>query len=295
MKKYQFLSLLFALTLVPYSFLVAQDTGKLPQVEIVLFTPSDIEPPNNAEVLLKQLSTFTEQYLVKWLKDADYSPVREQFFTRDDNNEIVIRRISGDKNAASGAYDKWGFARSVRLQTEKQYALPDNGNMYWIFVWLGEGREYQDWRGLGTPKFGGVCMVKYPKVPDPLVTKTYIHELGHVFSLPHIGPLNSQKEDVSLMGPNLISYRNLMKKPYRTYNMTPAASAMIWKHPVFTGTVEDRGAMPKQLDLSAYQAKFDPRKKEITITGNIKSDLTCHSVVVVDQSQGAPGPYWYKS
>ncbi|PHS16928.1 MAG: hypothetical protein COA78_03490 [Blastopirellula sp.] len=295
MRKHQVLSLLTVLLVVPCSFLIAESAEKVPRVEIVLFTPSDIEPPVDAELRLKQLGSFTEQFFVKWLKKAGYPPVREQFFTRDDMNEIVVRRIKGDKTAASGAYDKWGFARSVRLKTEEQYSLPDHGNMYWIFVWLGEDREYKDWRGLGTPKGGGVCMVRYPKVPDPLVTKTYIHELGHVFSLPHIGPLKKQREDVSLMGPNLINYRKLIKKPYRTYYMTPAASAMIWKHPVFTGTVEQRGSMPKQLELSAYQAKFDLRKKEITITGKIRSDMPCHSVVLVDQSQGAPGPYWYKS
>jgi hypothetical protein len=68
---------------------------------------------------------------------------------------------------------------------------------------------------------------------------------------------------------------------------------MLWKHPVFSGTVRDRQMFPSELQLSNYRAEFDSCSGAIAVSGVIHADIHCHSVVVVDDARGV-GEYWKK-
>lgn len=74
-------------------------------------------------------------------------------------------------------------------------------------------------------------------------SKASIHELGHAFGLPHIGPLQADDLGNSLMGPVIRAYRSRHPNEQRVY-LTRASGAMLWKHPLFSGTTKDRDITP---------------------------------------------------
>lgn len=73
--------------------------------------------------------------------------------------------------------------------------------------------------------------------------------------------------------------------------LTPAAAAMPWKHPVFSGTSRDRAAMP-DIRLDAYQASWDRARRRAAVRGRLISTRPAHSVVILDNPERAQGSYW---
>jgi hypothetical protein len=76
--------------------------------------------------------------------------------------------------------------------------------------------------------------------------------------------------------------------------LTEASAAMLWKHPLFSGTSEDRRVKPT-VSLRDYRAGYDRRTTEIEVRGRLVSDRTAHSVIVVDDMDEKPGEYWKRA
>lgn len=275
------------------------NSNALPFSELVLVTPCDVRVPREAERSLQGIATIAEQFFTKWLKKCDYPPNRHEIFSRGGDGAILVRTVSGRKPVCSGLYDTGkrlrdsGTGQEIVDQALRQYSIPRNNNYFWIFVWLGPGRDFKGWFGWGGPRNGGRCFVPYSEDAHLPRLKTHIHEFGHALGLPHIGPRKQDNGLCSLMGPNDEGYRKRLGRDYDDFCLTPAEAAMLWKHPVFSGTINDRRRFPSQLDLSNYRAEFDPCSDAITVSGVIHADLHCHSVVVVDDARGV-GEYWKK-
>jgi hypothetical protein len=272
---------------------------ELPSAEIVLFTPADVAPPAEAIQSLQNLGLRTEAFFAKWLQHWGYPARRQSLFSRGESGSILIREVAGDKPLSSGAYNNWQSLAERRLppricdETVRKYSIPRNGNYFWIFVWLGPEQQFKDWRGSGGPRKGGHCVVRYPNDGDFTRAKTHIHEFGHALGLPHIGPRMQDAPFCSLMGPNELRYCKVMGRNYDDFCLTPAEAAMLWRHPVFSGTVQNRERFPRQIALANYGAKFDRYANAIIVTGTLHTDLACHSVVVVDHPDGV-SDYWRK-
>jgi hypothetical protein len=69
---------------------------------------------------------------------------------------------------------------------------------------------------------------------------------------------------------------------------------MLWKHPLFSGSTEKRHQMPK-VTVDDLRCQFDRRAKHVRVSGRVRSDVSVHSVVVLDDSTAAPSEYWRKS
>ena len=273
--------------------------ARLPSSEIVLVRPCDIPIPPEATESLGSMAKLAEDFFLKWLNHWGYPPGRQEIFSRGQNGQILVRMVSGKERASSGAYDTPAALKRNWPQTEiveevvTKYSIPRNGNYFWIFVWLGPDRKFGDWNGSGGPRRGGRCVVRYTDGGEFPRPKSHIHEFGHAFGLPHVGPGGEKARDCNLMGPNESCYRNKMGFDYDNFYLTCAEAAMLWKHPVFSGTVGNRETIPR-VGLLEFVPRFERCAETISVTGGLQTDLPCHSVVVVDEADGV-GEYWRKA
>ncbi|MDV6032580.1 MAG: hypothetical protein F9B45_21345 [Phycisphaera sp. RhM] len=85
----------------------------IPEAQIVLFTPSDVQPPPHAGYLnrLNQFGLFAEQFFHDGLTDWGDSPARKEIFNRGDDGNISVIHVKGDLPAAGGAYKKQWISR----------------------------------------------------------------------------------------------------------------------------------------------------------------------------------------
>lgn len=297
-----------ALTLAALALVLpASEEDAPPTLRVILFTPADIEPPGGVERRLTLVADASEQFLARGMARWGYEPAVAKPFRRKDDGSLEVLFLKGDAPKSSGRYDKPTFAREVIDAATARDEIPGRGHVWWIFVYLGDRpTRFNEYRGSGNSADGGWAMVNYDSIsgtirPDAALAagfnadftlKGCLHELGHGFGLPHIGPSPGKKLGNSLMGPNMEPYyaRHPGKKDGRVY-LTPLAAAMLWKHPVFSGSGADRAAMPK-VELAEYRPRFDRKARKVEIAGRVVADRPLHSVVILDDGEKQQGSYW---
>ena len=237
-----------------------------------------------------------------------YEPAVKNFVRRDADGSAEVLFVRGDQPLASGRYEKPGFHMEAIDKAVKQHKIPRHRHVWWIFVYVADPpRRFSDWRGSGNLADGGWALVNYDSSPgeidpkadlsagfnDTFALKGCIHELGHAFGLPHIGPSPGKGLGNSLMGPNMDVYiKQGFPDQGRVY-LTPASAALLWKHPLFSGTARDRSILP-EVRLEGYRASFDRKARQVVVTGKLSSNVPAHSVVVLDDMDQKPGPYWVR-
>jgi hypothetical protein len=285
-----------------------QDSN-IPKVNVVLFTPADVKPPGDAVQRLTQVGNYTETFLAKWMKQWGYPPVRERFLERNPDGSVRVLFVSGKEPLASGKYGKPGFEAEVWNQATPKYNLRRHRHVWWIWVYLGDPPlRFQGFEGRGTVSNGGNAFANYLnvrgeiRVTDPLGApfldefslKGAMHELGHGLGLPHDGPLERQALGMPLMGATIANYRTRTRSKETQGYLSPASAAMLWRHPVFSGTAKDRDLMPS-FTVSGLETIHDAATNSVKLRGALKSDIGAHSVVVLDSVPGVHETYWQKS
>lgn len=286
------------------------DEAPPPKVHIVFFTPADLSPPAGVERRLTQIADTAERFLVRGMTTWKYSPANPKMFQRKADGSVEVLFLKGDQPKSSGKYDRPTFAGEVIDGATKQYKIDGRGHLWWIFIYLGDPpTRFGDYRGHGDSASGGWALVNYDTIPgeirpeEPLgggfhekfTVKGCIHELGHTFGLPHIGPNPGKKLGNSLMGPNMGPFHAKYPRPRdnKVY-LTEASAAMLWKHPVFSGTAKDRALLP-HVELADYRATFVRAKRRVELNGKLVSNVPAHSVVVLDDAEKKQGSYWVRS
>ncbi|GEM_PF-428568 len=280
-----------------------------PTVRIVLFTPSDLKVPAGAAQRLTKIADSAEKFLFAGMKRWGYSPTASSLFRREPDGQVEVLTVRGDHPVSSGRYWNPDYAQDVIQQATQQYHVAGEGHIWWIFIYVGDRPiRFNDWRGTGNPRDGGWAMVNYDTIPGEIrpdigldegfntqyFLKGTIHELGHAFGLPHIGPDLSLGLGNSLMGPNKSVYAERKYPKADQVYLTEASAAMLWKHPVFSGNATNRFLQPS-VKLAGYQARFSPTDERITLSGKLIADQRAHTVVVIDD-QGKPNDeYWRPS
>lgn len=274
-------------------------------LRIVFFTPADVEPPEGAAEQVATVVDYGEQFYVKWMKHWGYSCDKPMRVPREKNGAPVIIWYKGKQKADSGAYKQLGYARSEIIPTlSKQLKLPRTGQFWWVFSYPGPARRA--YRGGGDFR-GGASSANFRDTTgslslelemaeglnDPFALKACIHELGHAFGLPHIGPIEGDKLGNSLMGPINKVYKGLYDGDPRVY-LSKASAAMMWKHPLFEGDGKELDVTPG-VEIQDFKAIHDPDKKTIVVTGRLVSDQSAHSVVIANASQADKSGYWRKT
>lgn len=280
-----------------------------PLLNMVLFVPSDVEPPPGVQRRFAQIAAITEEFLVKEMTKNGYAPTVTTPFPRDDSGNYKFLFIRGEHPVDSGKYDKPGFHFEVINSAVQKYELSKDRHVWWIWVYLGDPpKRYSDYRGSGNSIDGGWAMCNYTNLPgelDPklplaggfhqdLTLKACIHELGHGFGLPHLGPMSRDRRGNTLMGPQTKIYHNKVNDRENDVYMCDVTAAMLWKHPIFSGSVAKRLQMPK-FEMTSCEGEFNRSGRYLEITGEIQSDIPAHSVVVIEEAPNGGAYYFRKS
>lgn len=290
--------------------LQAQQEPPVPPVHVVLFTPAGVEPPEGAEERLAAAAEYAEAFLVDGMKHWKYNPAREQFLERDENGRVKVLHVQGSKPATAEEYKSSKLLPELWKAAHEKYGLAKVFPIWWIWVYLGETEAFTDYRGSGVLKTGGWAIVRYISSPGAIeafgevelaedflhtfTLKACIHELGHAFGLPHIGPRVKDQAGNSLMGPRTDPYRKLTRSEETRVYLDEASAAMLWKHPVFSGSAQDRGVIPS-MEVTGLKLQYNPRTNDLRLTGQLRSNGQAHSVVVMDEVPPSQTDYWRKA
>ena len=129
---------------------------------------------------------------------------------------ISVLHVTGDLPAAGGKYRKKWISRQVLGKLQSEHKIETAGNLFWIFVYIGDPpSKHDNYRGSGNSKDGGWAVLNYTNLPgtipldrevaagfhDKVFLKGCIHEFGHALGLPHIGPKVELRRGNWLMGP----------------------------------------------------------------------------------------------
>jgi hypothetical protein len=130
--------------------------------------------------------------------------------------------------------------------------------------------------------------------PERIFLKGMIHELGHGFGLPHIGPLERDKAGNTLMGPTHVNYRRVMGKDEDRVFLSEAEAAMFASHPAFRGLSDDREELP-MVEVENMQYTAEPRKRSLMVKGRLRAAQRARYALVADEADARPGEYWTKT
>lgn len=298
--------LMFALASFPITKLSGADAAEPPVLRIVFFTPSDVDPPDGVRKRLKEYVDYSQMFFAKWMNHWGYECKDPLAVRRDKDGFPEVLYVKGRHTEASGRYRQLGFQGEVVETACQKYDLDPKGQVWWIFTY--KGPERRGFRGGGNAQKGGTSTSIYDpndrghlRLDDELASdeqariksKGSIHELGHALGLPHIGPLEKDKLGNSLMGPVIKAYRAKYPQETRVY-LTKASAALLWKHPLFSGTTKDRDITPT-LELDEFQVTHDKESAQFVVSGKVISDRSAHSIVIGNESKATRSGYWMKT
>jgi hypothetical protein len=277
-------------------------------VRIVFFRPSDLSIPAGVQQRITSIANYAESFFEQGMTRNGYAPAVKKLFRREENGEVEVLFVQGEHTAASGKYAKPDYAAAVADQAGRQYQLPQDTKIFWIFIYLGDRPvRFQDWAGLGDARRGGWAMINYDTVAGEIrqdlhmtegfnfeyKLKSTIHELAHALGLPHMGPDPTLGLGNSLMGPNPPGYATRNYPNADRVYLSTSEAAMLWKHPLFSGVPMGPAQDPK-VKLADYRATYDAASGVVTISAKVSAGQRPHSAVVID-NRGDNDPYWSRT
>jgi hypothetical protein len=273
---------------------------------VILFVPADVRPPAEYQQRVDEIVGYTEAFFERELKRWGHTKAVMPF-CRSADGHVEVAVIRGK--------DKTSKYKPVTIRAEimdgfrNQNKLDGPRQVWWILVYAGDPpAKFAGFLGGFGPQIGGWAVCNFDTTPgriDPaeplgsdflesIFLKGMIHELGHGFQLPHVGPLRRDNAGNTLMGPTHANFRRVFRGREERVYLSQAEAAMLSTHPAFCGAPDDRGPLPKvQVQDLNYAA--DPRKKTITIHGRLRSPLRAVYALVADESDARPGEYWTKT
>jgi Tol biopolymer transport system component len=280
-----------------------------PTIRLILYTPSDREPPANVPHRLTQIADATEKFLVGEMTRWNYPPNVSKLFRREADGTVEVTFVKGTRPASDPYYAKGSCRHEAIEKARERLRIDGEGHIWWTFLYLGERpTRFDNWVGGGCPRDGGWAVINYESLPGELrldlnpsvgfnaeiYLKGTIHELGHAFGLPHIGPDPALKLGNSLMGPNNSAYAERKYPITDPVYLDEASAAMLWKHPILTGSQQDRQRQPT-LKLVDFKPTYNRTADRITLKGKLVADMSAHTVVVLDDLGKPDDEYWYRS
>jgi hypothetical protein len=282
-----------------------QEVGRC-QVHVILFVPADVTPVKQYQQRVDQIVDYTESFLQRELKRWGHEKIAMPF-RRSGDGHVEVMVLRGRERASQ--YKPVPVRVEVMDALRAQNRLDGPRQIWWIMVYAGPPpAKFDGFLGGFGPQIGGWSVCNFDTTPgriDPaaplgadflerIFLKGMIHELGHGFGLPHIGPLERDKAGNTLMGPTHINYRRVMGRGEERVYLSEAEAAMFSTHPAFRGVSDERGPLPKvQVQEMTYAA--DSRKKSIVVRGRVQSAQPAVYALVADESDARPGEYWTKT
>ena len=265
--------------------------------------------PRDAKRRLTKIADATEKFFFTEMTRGGYPPNAKSLFRREPDGTVEVLNVRGDMPLSSRSYERPNYAQDVIKRATRQYHVAEEGGVWWIFIYLGDRPvRFQDFAGTGDPRNGGWAMVNYDTIPGEIrpdlglaegfngecFLKGTIHELGHAFGLPHVGPNSALGLGNALMGPTTAAYAQRGYPMAEHVYLTDSSAAMLWKHPIFSGSAVKAVHLPS-VRLVDYRPVFNRDDDTVRISGKLVSDQRAHSVVLIDD-QGRPSDqYWVQS
>jgi hypothetical protein len=243
------------------------------------------------------------------MKRWKYPSAVSQLFRRNSDGTVQITHVKGDHPASDPVYAKAECDAEAREKAARQLQIAGEGHVWWTFVYVGDRpQRFSNWRGIGGSRDGGMAVVNYDTIPGEIrpdlglevgfnseyYLKATVHELGHAFGLSHLGPDTALNLGNSLMGPNVNVYIERRLSHADLVYLDEASAAILWKHPIFSGTTKDRQRQPS-VKLVDFKATYSRSSNRIALAGKLVSDMLAHSIIVIDDLGNLGDEYWFRS
>jgi hypothetical protein len=275
------------------------------QVRVVLFVPSDVKPPADYQRRVDQMADYAESFLRRELKRWGH----EQFVApfRRSAGHVEVTTLRGKQ--ATAQYKPVAVRMEVMDELRRRGRINDSRQVWWILVYAGPPpARFDGYLGAFGVEIGGWAVCNFdttPGVIDPqmplgaaflekLTLKGMLHELGHGFRLPHIGPLTRDNAGNTLMGPTHFNFRRVAGRDEDRVYLSEAEAALLAAHPALRGVVDKPQPFPT-VEAADLKYAVDRPKGAITVSGRVSSSRPARYALVADESDARPGEYWTKT
>jgi hypothetical protein len=298
---------LLALTCIACTLMASEAGAAAPcQVHVVLFVPADVKPPAGYQPRIDEVVTYTESFFARefkrWGHDKTVSP-----FCRKKDGRVEVTEVRGKQPTAK--YKPVDVRMEVMNGLRQQQKITADRQVWWILVYAGPPpAKFPGYLGGFGPEIGGwaVCNLDTspgridPQAPlgveflEKLTLKGMIHELGHGFQLPHIGPLTRDDAGNTLMGPTHANFRRIARAEEDRVYLCEAEAALFANHPAFQGVADTSHPLPN-VEATDMQYAVDLKRRAIVVSGRVRSSQPAVLAVVGDEADARPGEYWTKT
>ena len=276
------------------------------QVHVILFVPSDITPPPGYQQRIDQIVDYAESFFQRefkrWGNEKIVMP-----FRRSADGHVAVTMMRGKERASQ--YKPVTVRAEVMDANRRQNKLKGGRQVWWIMVFAGEPpAKFAGYLGGFGTEIGGWSVCNFDTTPgriDPaaplgsdflekLTLKGMLHELGHGFQLPHIGPLKRDDAGNTLMGPTHHNFRRVIPTGEERVYLSEAEVALLSTHPAFRGVPDLPGKLPK-IEVQNMKYTTNRRNSSIVISGRLSAPQRAVYALVADESDARPGEYWTKT
>ena len=277
------------------------------QVHVILFVPADVKPPTNYQARMDEIVAYVETFFERELKRWGHEKVVKPF-RRDPSGRVEVTMMKGKQK--TDQYKPVTVRAEVMDALRAANRIDGARQVWWIMVYAGEPpKRFDGFLGGFGEQIGGWSVCNFApgsagrilptsamgsELLEKMALKGMIHELGHAFGLPHMGPLDADKAGNTLMGPTHFNYRRVRKADEDRVYLCEAEAAIFATHPAFRGMREHLAHIPT---LVVHDLKYTPatRKKAITVSGRVVSPRRAVYALVADEAEDLPGEYWTKT
>lgn len=299
-------SLLLACLAVATCHQAAAEESTRCQVHVILFVPSDVEPPGDAQERIDQVVDYADAFFAREIARWGHKDVVSPF-RRTEEGHAEVQLVRGKQ--ATSHYKPVTVRAEVMDGLREQNRITNNRQIWWILVYVGKPpAKFDGCLGGFGPQIGGwaVCNLDTtpgnvtPTVPlgsnflEQIQLKALLHELGHGFQLPHIGPLLRDAAGNTLMGPTHYNFKRVARRDEDRVYLSEAEATLLATHPAFRGVADNRADLSK-FQVEAMEYKSDPRRNTITVSGRVHASQPARYAFVADESDARPGDYWTKT
>jgi hypothetical protein len=283
----------------------ARDTEPC-RVHVVLFVPADVQPPvgyqRRIDEMVAYAESFFEREFKRWGIERSVMP-----FCRSADGHLEITMVRGKQSTAS--YKPVTVRAEVMDLNRAQNKLGNARQVWWILVYAGDPpAKFAAYLGGFGEQIGGWAVCNFNTAPgrinpaeplgseflENLTLKGMLHELGHGFQLPHIGPLTRDNAGNTLMGPTHANFHRIAPASERRVYLSQAEAALLSNHPAFRGEADERRPLPK-VEVQNLRCAVHRRNNTFVVTGRVNGPHRPTYVLVADESDARPGEYWTKT
>jgi hypothetical protein len=276
------------------------------QVHVILFVPKDVRPPTGYQPRIDEIVDYTEAFFRRELKRWGHDEVVMPF-RRAPGGRVEVTVVRGKERTVD--YKPVAVRVEVMDFLRQRRRLDGSRQLWWILVYPGEPpARFQGFLGGFGPEIGGWAVCNFDTTPgrvdpaaplgapflDKLALKGMIHELGHGFGLPHVGPLDRDGDVNTLMGPTHANFRRVRPRGSPIVRLSEAEAAMFANHPAFKGATDDRRPLPT-VEVKNLKYSVRGREKAIVVAGKLQAGRAAAYALVADESDARPGEYWTKT